>query len=184
MNSAKESKNEIFKELILRLDKILTIVETNIAVAFYACMIIMVLVGVFMRFVLRVPNLYGEELSMLLMFGSVCLGINLGIRSRSHLGVEGFVNHLPATARKIIKIFSDLVIIAVYGLMSIITFQLSMQSKSYGSTTAALQLPFWIIYLIMAVNFVLCIIQALLMFWNDHLIKNAILEERGGGMVE
>lgn len=172
------------KAAIIRFDKILTTIETNIGIVFYACMIIMVLYGVFMRFVLRAPNLYGEELSMLLMFGSVCLGINLGIRSRSHLGVEGFINHLPAGAKKVVKILTDIVIIAVYALMAVVTFQLYAQSKVHGATTAALQMPFWIIYLIMAINFILCDVQALLLFWNDYLIKEPVLSEQGGGMVE
>ena len=184
MSENSNNGTKAFQRFVVQADKILTKVETTIAIAFYALLIIIVLIGIFMRFVLRAPNFYGEELSLLLLFISVCLGINLGIRARSHLGVEVFISKLPKKVMDGFIVFRDIVVIAVYILMSVISFQFFKQSLVRVSTTPAMGMPYWVIYLIMAINFVLCAVIALLMFWNDHFAKEPVLEEKGGSMIE
>ncbi|MCC8193367.1 MAG: TRAP transporter small permease subunit [Deltaproteobacteria bacterium] len=155
--------------------------ETNIGIIFFAFMITIVLIGIFMRFVLRTPNVYGEEISMHLLFGSTMIGISLGVRSKSHLGVEGLVDALPGIAGKIVKILMSFVVMGMYGALCVISFTLASQSMQFDSFTAALRVPYYSIYYTMSFLFAICLLQSIFLFINAYLLEKPILKIEGGG---
>ena len=183
MNEQKNTQSGALS-LILKFDKIVTFISTNVAVVCYALMIILILYGIILRFVLRIPNLYGEELSLFLMFVSVSFGIAQGIRSRSHLGVEMFVSKMPDKAEKVIRAFATLISLIAFILLAYVTFRFFCKSLAAGSKTSAIQMPYYAIYFILFVDFVLCSLQQLLIFWNDYILSEKILPEKGSGIIE
>lgn len=168
-------------QYIIRFDHLLTIIETNLGILFFGCMIVIVLIGIFLRFVMRIPNVYGEELSMHCLFASTMVGISLGVRSKSHLGIEGFVNMIPGKLGKIVRGAVALAVMGMFAFMSYISFTLAETSRQFGSVTAALQLPFYVIYYAMFVIFGISLLQSIFLFINDYVLSEPILKIEGAG---
>lgn len=174
-------QNTTLARCIYTFDKYLTKVETNIGIVFFAFMIVIVLIGIFMRFVLRMPNVYGEEISMHLLFGSTVVGISLGVRSKSHLGVGLLVDAISGITGKVVKIIMSFVVMGMYCALCFISFKLASQSMQFDSFTAALRAPYYIIYYTMSFLFAICLLQSIFLFINDYLLEKPILEIEGGG---
>ncbi|GHS96667.1 hypothetical protein AGMMS50276_15420 [Synergistales bacterium] len=167
-----------------KFDAALVFVETNIAIICYAFMIVTVLFGVVMRFLLRAPNLYGEELAMHFMFASTMFGISMGIRARSHLGVEMLVARFPASAKKwILKIVSCFVAV-FYAFLASLTFLLAYQSSMFRQSTPAIHLPYFYIYIFMGMLLSICAVKCLILFINDFVLLERVLTEKSGGIIE
>ena len=158
-------------------------IETTISISCYVMMIIMILYGVFLRFVLRSPNYFGEELSQLLLFFSTLIGISMAVRSRNHLGVGMFVAAFPKPLQKVIKILVDLVSIIIYFLLISTSIKLFQSGLSSPMKTPSMQIPYYYIYFAMICGFVLVMLRSIVMFVNDHIIKG-VLTEKGGGLIE
>ena len=158
------------------LDRVLLKIESRVAAVFYIIMIIAVIVGIVMRFVLRVPNQYGEELSRYMMIVSVLLGISIGVRKKVHLGVEGFVALLPGRARAVVNAFASLVTTATYGFMAYLSYAYMMTAVASGQRSAAMELPIWIVYLFLLIGFGLATVRAVMLFWQDAVVRRPVLD--------
>lgn len=69
---------------------------------------------VFGRYVLNVTPTWVEQLALLLVCYITFLGAGVGIHEQTHLGVTMFRDMLPTAARKIVLLFTD-VVLAVFG---------------------------------------------------------------------
>lgn len=56
-------------------------------------MTVSVLLAIVLRYVLKVPNIAGEEISRYLLVTIVFIGISMCVRTRSHMGVTIFSGH-------------------------------------------------------------------------------------------
>ena len=174
-------KSEKMAKCISSVDTILTKFATNIGILFFVCMMIIVLMGIVMRFILRIPNIYGEEIALHLLYGSTLVGITVGIRSKSHLGIEGFTNSLPKAAGKKVTAIVSLVVMMLYAFLCKISFDLACSSMQFNSLTSALDLPYYTIYFATACVFAVCLLQSALLFVNDFILDEPVLKVEGGG---
>ena len=168
-------------QFILKFDTKLTTLETNIGILFYALMIVIILIGIFLRFVLRIPNVYGEELSMHCLFASTMVGISLGVRSRSHLGIEGFVGMLPLDVGKKVKMIVSLIVMMMFFFLCYVSLSLATYSMQFGVETASIRIPFYFIYFAMTFVFIISLLQMIMLFINDYILDEPILKIEGGG---
>ena len=157
-----------FTKFMRTLDCVLSKIEDTITISFFIIMIGAILVGVVMRFVLKIPNMYGEEISRYSMIVVAFVGISVGVRQRAHLGIDGVVNNLPPSMAKILKIIAQLVSIFAYGLFTVQTFLFIEQSRRMQQISPSLRLPMWIVYCVLLVGFTLSFIRSLMIFWNDY----------------
>lgn len=184
MDSKGNNKNTIIGNLIIKTDQIITLIETNVSIICFVLMITSILVGIVLRFFLKVPNLYGEEFTLHLFFLSTVLGISLAIRSRNHLGVKMFVTKLPEKLYIVIKFLTDIIIIFVYIFLVIASFNLYKISRNLMITTSSIEIPFKLIYLVVGLCFIFISFRSILMFFNDYFTKGGVIEEKGGGLLE
>ena len=173
-----------FSNLLIKFDSILGIIETNVAIICYAFMIVVVLAGIVMRFILRIPNIYGEELSMHLLFLTTIFGISMAIRKRSHLGIEMFVEMFPEKFKNNLKKISSIIVILVYCFFTYTIFLLAFESKKTILRTSAIGIPYYVIYLVMGLYSIVFILRSIVLFWNDYISKEKILKEEGGVIIE
>lgn len=176
-NSEQSTISKITK-FMRALDLVLSKIENVITVSFLVIMTTAILVGVVMRFILKIPNMYGEEISRYSMIVVAFVGISVGVRQRAHLGIDGVVSNLPAAAAKILKIIAQLVSIFAYGLFTFQTFLFVEQSRKMQQVSPSMRLPMWVVYCILLVGFLLSFIRSLMVFWNDYLTGE------GNGLVD
>lgn len=103
--------------------------EEHAAVACFAAMCIVVLIAVFLRYVVQYPFPWGEEIARYLMIWGIFFGISIGTRQKAHLGVEAFVNLLPAILRKAVLIISQIIIICAFFWLAVLSVNLVMIIK-------------------------------------------------------
>ena len=159
-------------------DKWLYNIENAIASVFYVCMMVIVFVGVVLRYVTKTPNLYGEELSRYMMVACVYMGIAVGCRRKAHLNVELFVNLLPAGVRKIVKIIVRTFVLAVYVFMTYQGFLMILKMQQFGQVSPAMRIPLWIMYTIITVGFALSSLNEVVLYLHEFVFHGTLLEEK------
>ena len=164
---------------IRKLDQWLLKLENALAGVFYVAMMVIVLVGVVMRYVLKASNLYGEEMSRYLMVACVYIGIAAGCRKRVHLNVTMFVNLLPEKIRWFVNLIVRAVVVAVYAFMTYQGVIMVRQMASFGQVSPAMRLPLWIMYTVITLGFALSTITEIVLYIHDFFFKGELLAEPG-----
>ena len=100
-------KNQRLLHFIKKTDAVLAKIEDAFSMLCMTGMVIAVLVGVALRFIFRMPNPYGEEISRYLLIAAVFIGISLAQRERAHLGIDNLVMVLPQKWAKRLRCFTD-----------------------------------------------------------------------------
>lgn len=81
------------------LDRVNALVEYAVC-ALLAVMVVVVFLQVIFRFVIRSSLPWSEEMARYLMVWIVFLGASIGVKRKSHIGVEAVVSLLPDTLRR------------------------------------------------------------------------------------
>ena len=81
------------------LDRVNFLVEYAVC-ALLAVMVVVVFLQVVFRFVIRSSLPWSEEMARYLMVWIVFLGASIGIKRKSHIGVDALVSLLPETIRR------------------------------------------------------------------------------------
>lgn len=167
---------------VQQFDRILFNIESYTGVIAFTIMAIVILAGVIMRFILKIPNMWGEEISRYMMVLGVYMGVACGCRTRSHLAVEGFVAKLPTKASRAVRILTRLTIIGAYGLFMVYAVKMTLTQFNMGQTSPAMQLPMWVVYIGLIAGFSCSCIAEILLFINDFIARKPFLAEyrRGG----
>lgn len=173
----RQSKRSGGIAMLQALDKFLFSVENAAGIIALTIMIIAVLTGIVMRFVLKIPNMWGEEISRYMMVWAVYLGIGCGCRTRTHLAVEGFVNSLPRTPQRVMRFSTRLTIVGTYGFLMWITLKFVFSQFSMGQISPGMQIPNWIVYLGLVIGFLFAFLTEIILFINDFLVDEPFLTE-------
>lgn len=167
-----KDKIGIGTRIILGVDRIVTELEDIIMLAAYSAMTIIVILGIVLRFILKIPNPYGEELSKYLMIVAVYFGSAMCVRKRKHLGISFFVDSLPKRAGNAIRGLADLLVCIVYLWLSVLAIQYAITGIRIPQLSPAMRMPIWIMYGVVALGFCLSTIHAISLFWSDYLTKS------------
>lgn len=81
------------------LDRVNALAEYAVC-ALLAVMVVVVFLQVIFRFVIRSSLPWSEEMARYLMVWIVFLGASIGVKRKSHIGVEALVSLLPDTLRR------------------------------------------------------------------------------------
>ncbi|MEY8357818.1 TRAP transporter small permease [Anaerotruncus colihominis] len=169
------------KSFIKTLDGCLDKVEITIGIIAFLGMTFTVLISVILRYVVRVPNLVGEEISRYFLVTVVFIGISVCMRVKGHMGVTIFVDHLPFRIRAVVRCFADLVSTVTILGISYFAWKYAFAAVKHPQISVATGLPMYVMYAVMAFGFTLSAIHLLILFWNDYLSKTHPLSEKEGG---
>lgn len=133
----------------------------------FAVMAIVCFVQVITRYCFHYSMPWSEELLRALFVWSSCLGISLGFKTRSHLGVDAIVNVLPKKVKKVISFLSYIVIILFC--IFIIYYSIQISAKQYVTVqkTIAMRLPIFYISAALPVGFTLTVFRVLQIIKDD-----------------
>lgn len=76
-----------------------------------AGMTLVVLLGVFFRYILRQPLSWSEEVARYLMIWAASLAVSIGIMRREHLGITFMVSRLPGPLQKVCAVVVNLCVL-------------------------------------------------------------------------
>lgn len=158
-----ERSNQIKK---ITFNTVLNGIEDNLGTICLASMSIVVFVAVIMRYVVKMPFVWGEEIARYLMIWAVYIGVSVCTRKEAHLGIEMLVDVLPAKAKKAAFIFRHGVILVAYICFFILSVLLLIQIITKCQITPAIRMPMWIVYLALPVGFAFSIIREIQVIYN------------------
>lgn len=103
--------------------------------------------GVFMRYILRTPLLWQEEIQAFCQVWLCYLGASVAFRSASHVAIEIFVDALPEKGQRIIGYVIDMIVlfVLVYLLVNCRAYVVQVFGRS-GRPTPILRIPLSILY--------------------------------------
>lgn len=139
------------------------------------------LVAIFMRYVIFYPFPWAEEAARYLMIWGMLIGISIGVREKTHLGVEMLVNILPAKWKKVFFIISDLIILFAFIWFAALSMQLVSNIKSSGQTAPAMRIPMYLSYVSLPVGLILSTIRQIQNIWRNHIRKTNVNMQQEGG---
>jgi TRAP-type C4-dicarboxylate transport system permease small subunit len=139
---------------------------TRIALVLGSGIFILVLLwGVFSRYVLNAAVPWIDELAIFLMIWLVFLGIGVAAHERAHIGMLAARDALPPAARRGVVLLGDLLMIAFLAVAAYEGTRLAVSVIPQRS--AALRLSFFWPYLSIPVGAALMILQLLLVGVRD-----------------
>lgn len=143
-------------KFILGVDNILSIFGKLLV----AVLAIGVIVSVILRYVFSIAFVSSEELLTMIFVATTFFGAALGLREAEHIAVNNFTAMMPALARKICNILTELVIITVSCFM--IYFSIRMIQKVGKVPSVATSIPRGYYYSLMPISFVISIFYSVI----------------------
>ena len=162
---------------ITAVDKVMNVVgwlQNIFSVVPLVAMCFIVLASVIMRYALKIPFTWGEEAARYLMIFASMLAIGMGVREKAHLGVTMFTDLLHGKAKFFVTAFAQLVNIAIYVLLTVLSWQFIAAQYKFGQFSAALKIPMYIVYGMMLLGFGFSCIESLYVFWRDFIRKEPL----------
>lgn len=170
----KNKKGYLF---LAKIDRWLEKAESIFSMICMAGVVIAVLVGVAMRFIFRIPNLYGEEISRYLLIASVFIGVSLAQRERAHLGIDTLAEALPYKISKGLRFFCDILSLLIYAFLTYNGFKFMRMTMQYGQKSPSMTfLPMWVVYSLMFIGFALSTLTTFLLILNDYFCKEKFIQ--------
>jgi TRAP-type C4-dicarboxylate transport system permease small subunit len=134
----------------------------GVLITLMALMTLNVLWQIFTRFVLGDPSSYTEEIARFLLIWVGLLGASYTAGAKKHLAIDILSNRLSGAAREYLEIFIDLSLLAFAMLVLVIGgARLVYLTLSLRQSSAALQIPLGIVYLVIPVSGILIVFYAL-----------------------
>lgn len=152
-----------------RVGKIIGNLDVFVASIVLAALIIMTVCGVIMRYIVKHPFTWLEEVQLFCMVWIVFGGAGVAFRTGSHVAIEMVVDLFPTKIQKIIEVCIDIVVVLVmaYLFKNSLSY-IGMMIKS-GRTTSTLGIPYWLEYGIAPVSFVITLISY---FYSKYVMKD------------
>lgn len=147
--------------LVSKIGKYANQAETAIASIAFLFMCIFVLTTVVYRYVLRQPISWSEEASRYLMIVGIFVAMPVAVRDHVHLGVDVFINCLPAAGKKIARVFSDIITLIAYIAIDYACFLFASQAMGRNQMSPAMHIPMVWMYVVIMIGFILATIVQL-----------------------
>ena len=152
--------------------KIAGVLQNIFSVIPLVAMCFIVLASVIMRYALKVPFTWGEEAARYLMIFAAMLAIGMGVREKSHLGVTIFTSLLPGRIQKVVNGLAQIVSLAIYMILTYLSWEFIIAQHKFGQLSAALKLPMYLVYSMMLLGFGFSCIETIYLIWKEYVRKS------------
>ena len=124
-------------------------------------MLLVVVWNIICRSILHIEFLIGDELARYLMIYGVFLGIAVGVRKGSHVGIRALVEVLPPALRKNVDVVQTIITTIVYIAAAIISFLTAKHFGDMGQVSTMMRIPMSAVYAILPIGFILSAIHSI-----------------------
>lgn len=136
---------------------------------------IVLFVNIVLRYFFSAGLPWAEELVRYLIVVVTFVGLSIGVRDKATISMDILLQITKKGTRRKIEIAINL-ISSIFSLcLAVISFQFAIQTKSFGQITSAMQLPFYILYLILSFGSIICAMRYFEVFISK--IKEPKLED-------
>ena len=129
-------------------------------------MTLVVLAGVFFRYILRAPLPWSEELARYLMVWGVCCGVPIAFREGSHIAVTILVDKLTGLSGKMILKISQIIIFIFVSIVMVEGFILAFKVSS--QTSPAIEISMKWPYLSIPIGCLFILFEMFIMMFFDR----------------
>jgi len=147
--------------------KIFNDIEILIASVFFAIMLIVILLQIFLR-AAGTGISWAEELARYLMIWGCCLGVSAATKRRAQVSIDAIVDHVPFKISYLIRLAIDIIEFVLFVFAFIFGCMFTLKAIESGQTMPSLRAPIWLVYLAFPVGFgssairqLVCTVQAL-----------------------
>ena len=158
-----------FTSFMVNVDTKLSKVENALSMFLFIVMTVSVLINIVLRYIFKIPNLYGEEIARYAFILVVYMGCSICVKEDSHLGVEVFINKLKEKTRGTIRFIVDIVVTGTYVLLIYLFVKFALRSIRVFQVTPAMRIPFYWLHSIIAFCFVLCLVRSIMRLWDRYI---------------
>ena len=148
------------------MSKIAYLLANVVGIVLLSLMLLFLLTGVVARYLLQHAFPWTEETCTILVVWMGFFGASMGLKERSHVGLVAAISFLPPRVRNSITIAVDCLVGFFAGYLILFGWKLSCFA---GSTekTVFWQIPYFYLYLSVAVGGALLLLQALALILED-----------------
>jgi TRAP-type C4-dicarboxylate transport system permease small subunit len=120
--------------------------------------------GVFTRYVLRDPTVWQTEATVYLLMFVTFVGAAYGLKHRAHVGVDLFIDRLPARAQLVMRLVTAVVCLGVVVVVGWTAYQNWHEAYLFDHRSpTAWRFPLWIAYAIIPLGMLLVALQYIAM---------------------
>ncbi|MBA1336014.1 MAG: hypothetical protein HPY66_1833 [Firmicutes bacterium] len=109
---------------------------------------IILFINIFLRYIFSKGFPWAEESVRYLILVVTFIGLGIGIRDKQIIRMDFLLQLMKDNFRRKAEVVVNLVAFVFSIWLAGISFQFAMQTKSYGQISSALQLPFYVLYLV------------------------------------
>ncbi|MDO5715686.1 MAG: TRAP transporter small permease [Tissierellia bacterium] len=146
-------------------NKIIKNFEELIASFFLCITIILVILNIFMRYFLKTGIPWSEEVATACFVWTVYLGASAAYKKGQHIGIDIIVKYLSGRKKQIVKIFVDLVLLAVIGFITYLSILYIM--TTYRKPTPVLEISSAYISTAIPVGFTIMVVRTIQFLIRD-----------------
>ena len=173
----------------LKADKILGVCEEFVSAMAMLFMCLVVFVGVLYRSVLALPFPTSEEIARYMMVYCIYVGMSVATRKKAHITVDAFVGMLPDKAARVLRMIAQIITIATFAWLFVLAVRwIGMSTGPNPQRTPLTRIPYWYLYMSLAIGFSLSVLRGAQVFYKDFIYKggNTPKDEEliGKGVVE
>ena len=122
---------------------------------------------VIMRYFLRAPFVWSEEISRYMLVWSAIIGVSLAVRERKHISVDFLPILFGERSHRWFSLISLVSVLAFSCIMVTASIPLIERLAAIGQTSPALGIPMWMVYSAVPVGFGLTILRTIQALFVD-----------------
>ena len=145
--------------MLKKIDYIVGKIEGALSVVLFLAMVVVVCWSVICRYVLKIPFLQSEELARYLMIFIVYIGTSIGVKNRSHIGVEVFVDMIPERWNKKVRVFTEILCMLMFVLLFVLSLQMMNHLITTKQMTTTTKIPTAVVFFCLPMGFFMGIIH-------------------------
>lgn len=174
MNEVNNPPLYVNKELLVMKNKkilfhILGNLDIILAAVVLSMLVILTCLGVVMRYVVKAPFTWLEEVQLFCIVWIVFCGGGAAFRTGGHVAIEMIVDMFSPKIQKVIGFIIDIIVVAVIGYLFVESFSFIKMLYINGRSSNILDIPYWFNYGIAPVSYVVMIISY---FYAKYFQKN------------
>ena len=128
----------------------------------------------FTRYVLNNSASWTEEIARYLLIGTVFVGAAIGVVKNNHIQVDFFYRFLPRGAARALALAVDVMRIAFFGAMVVLTAQMMQKMETYMMTI--IDIPMNVLYGICLFGFFMMALRSVRLAWIHWQRGYSVLE--------
>lgn len=148
------------------------VVSEYLGITCLAVVILLTALQVFMRYIVRNPLSWTEEIIRLFSAWMIFLGSIVAMHKKGHVSVDYFVNLMPLKARRFMQLFINILMTVFFSYLLLTSYQLAGEMKGTNSSASGYPVPlfYWAILIGAAGMLLEALIQTvqLLAGWKDY----------------